>query len=231
MATTGLCQTETETPAANVSIAPVTRNDVRLLLNFEGSQSLITRLVSSFISHTSYDLITPQERPYVINDVTQNTWLKLLSSRLEVTSPKGLVASAARSEYIDEIRRRDRRRASPLPLDQDGELLQGKALLPTHDGMRNPSVEYEFKEWLTEVVGVVVQLPKRQVYALVCAMKDEVGDHCLLAELFRAHKINIERIHWPRDQKELQKLRSLLSVARRTLRKKFNRPVCNQVPK
>src|SRR6266852_5885149 len=103
-----------ETSAVSDASAPVKKNTIRSLLNFESSQNLITRLVSSCILHTSHDIISPQERSAVINDVTQNTWVKLLSSELEVTSPAGLVASAARSESIDEIRRRNRKRTTPL---------------------------------------------------------------------------------------------------------------------
>lgn len=228
---TELCETEMESSAAIAAYAIVKKNTIRSLLNFESSQSIMTRLVSSYISRASHNLINPQDRPAVINDVTQNTWVKVLSSKLEVTSPNGFVASAACSEAIDEIRRRNRKRTSPLPLDQDGELLQGKVLLTTHPGMRDPYTEYEFKEWLTEIVDAVVQLPKKQLYALVCAMKDEVGDSFLLVDLFMARSIDIRPMNWPRDPKELQRLRSLLSVARQTLRKKFNRPICNQVPK
>ena len=104
------------------------------------------------------------------------------SLELEITSPAGYVASAARSESIDEIRRRKRKRTFPLPLDQDGELSQGKVLFPVQQGMRDPAIEYELKEWITEVIDVVVQLPQKQVYAIVCAMKDEVEDTSLLAE-------------------------------------------------
>jgi DNA-directed RNA polymerase specialized sigma24 family protein len=228
MAKTELYQAEMDTTLANVSPTLERKNNPRLLLNFESSQNIISTIVTSRISCTSYDLISPEERSALINDVTQNTWMKLLlatkARELEITSPAGYVASAARSESIDEIRRRKRKRTFPLPLDQDGELSQGKVLFPVQQGMRDPAIAYELKEWITEVIDVVVQLPQKQVYAIVCAMKDEVEDTALLAELFRAHRIDIASMIWPQDPKELQRLRSLLSVARRTLREKFMRP-------
>jgi DNA-directed RNA polymerase specialized sigma24 family protein len=219
-------QTEMETSTVD---APEKSKSNVILLNPEAFQHYITSSVNRHLLRTSLDLIPSGERSFVIEDVSQNSWLKLLttkkSSEVEMTSPKGYVASVVRSESIDEIRRRKRKSAIPLPLDQDGEVLQSRALLAVHEGMRDPADEYELKEFVTEIVDEILQLPSKQKYVMICVLKDEIGHTFCLTEIFQEHGIDIEAIHWPREAKELQQLRSLLSVARRTLRKKFDRPV------
>lgn len=83
------------------------------------------------------------------------------------------------------------------------------------------------KEFITAIIDEVVQLPPKQRYVMICVLKDEVGHSFPLIEISNKHGIDIVSIIWPRDPKELQRLRSLVSVARRTLREKFNRPIGN----
>src|SRR5205085_6783159 len=113
------------------------------------------------------------------------------------------------------IRRRQSKLTSPLPMDQDGELYQGRVLLVPSDGMQDPAFEFERKELIAEVVNDVLTLPPIQRYAMICTLKDEIGDTFPLAETFRKHGIDIETINWPRERMELQKLQSSLSVARK----------------
>lgn len=200
---------------------------VTSLLNPAAFQNYISVVVTSCIAYASYNLVPLEERSDVIKDVSQNTWLKLLStansSAIEIISPRGYISVVAHSESIDEIRRRKRKHTFPLPVGEDGEMLQGNILLTTCQGMRDPATEYELKEFITEIIEAVVQLPPKQRYAVICALKDEVEHTFPLAEVFRAQGIDIDSIHWPREPKELQRVRSLLSVARKTLREQFNR--------
>ena len=220
-------QTEMETIMASTPSPGENKSNVTILLDLEAFQNYISVLVTYRISRTSYDLVPFEERPDVIMDVTQNAWVKLLLStnslKVEINSPRGYLGSIANSEFIDEIRRRKRKFSTPLPLDFDGEVSQGKILLSVHPGMRDPAIEYEEKEFIAEIIDAVLQLPPKQMYVMICILKGEIGQTSPLAEIFLAHGINIEAINWPEEPKELQRLRSLSSVARKTLRKKFNR--------
>lgn len=229
MSKTGLyLQAEMETSSAGGSIALASKSNVTLLLDFETCQNIISAVVTSRILHTSHDLVPTLECSAVITDVSQNAWVKFLvatqSTKREIISPGGYLTSIARSESIDEIRRRKSKSTLPLSLSQDGELLQGKVLLPVHQEMQDPSALYELKESFQEYIDEIVQLPARQMYAMICELKEDLGPTFPLAELFGKHGIDIGPIHWPReDPKELQRLRSLLSIARETLREKFHR--------
>lgn len=103
-------------------------------------------------------------------------------------------------------------------LDQDGEMYQDNAILITGDGLCDPVIEFERKELIAEVVDDVLNLPAIQRYAMICVLKDEVGDIFPLEEVFGKHSIDIKTINWPEDPIELQKLHSSLSVARKKLR-------------
>jgi hypothetical protein len=218
-------QTEMETSPID---APEKSNSNAILLSPETFQHYITSLVTLRLLRASLDLIPPAERPFVVEDVSQNSWLKLLtstrSSEVEMTSPKGYIASVVRSESIDEVRRRKRKSLMPLSLDHEGEILQGRALLPIHEGIGDPAAEYELKEFVTEIVDEILQLPSKQMYGMICVLKDEISPTFPLAEVLEEHGIDIDAIHWPQGAKELQSLRSLVATARKKLREKFKRP-------
>lgn len=234
MAKTALrLQEEAEMFQAGTSTSGGERNNVRWLANIEAAQYYMKALATSYISRTSPDLIPFEERPAVIEDVTENALIKLwLNTRSpgKIASPKGYAYRTVHSASIDEIRRRKRKPTVSLPLDQDGEVLQGKVLLSVHQGMRDPAAEYELKEFLTEVIDEVVDLPTKQRYGMICVLKDEIGDTFPLAEIFLAQGIDIGPINWPEDPKELQRLRSLLTVARNKLREKFSHSAWHTCP-
>jgi hypothetical protein len=140
----------------------------------------------------------------------------------KIVSAKHYLDRIVRSACIDEIRSCKRKYASSLPLDADGELQQGKVLLTASQESDDPAEEYELKEFITEIIDEVVQLPTRQRYVMICVLKDEVGQTFPLAEAFKKHGIDTTTIEWPDDPLELQRLCSLLSQARKTLRGKYD---------
>ncbi len=121
------------------------------------------------------------------------------------------------------MRSRKRKYAGSLPLDQNGELVQGKVLLTVSQGMGDPVIEYELKEFITEVVDAALQLPPKEKATMLRVLWDEIGNIFPLEEMLQQHGIDVERIPCPRTLKELQRFHSLLSVARKKLRAKFKR--------
>jgi DNA-directed RNA polymerase specialized sigma24 family protein len=165
-------------------------------------------------------MVRPEEFDDEVDDLSQKAlitfWQKIID--LQITYPKAYLTHVVRTRCIDMVRQRKNMATSPLLLDQDGELYQGNLLLIPGDGMRDPVVEFERKEMIAEVVDDVLKLPTIQRYAMICMLKDEVGDTFPLVEIFAKHGIDIETINWPEDPLELQKLKSSLSVARKKLR-------------
>jgi DNA-directed RNA polymerase specialized sigma24 family protein len=168
-------------------------------------------------------LMSPDELASEIDELVQASlitfWLRLASGTVHIVSPKAYLGSIVRSRCIDMIRRRQKRKfAQPLTLDQDGELHQGKILFMSSDKMQDPALEYSHRELVAEVADDVMGLPPCQRYAMICTLKDVVGETPMLAAIFAKHGVNIHTINWPRDAVALQTLRSSLSPARKKLR-------------
>ncbi len=156
-----------------------------------------------------------------INDLAQIALIaywKIASNNGQIASPRAYIYSIIRSRYIDLMRQRKHKTYLSLPVDQDGELYQGNLLLMPGEGMQDPALQFEREELIAEVVADVIHLPQCQQRAMVCMLKDEVGNTPVLEEEFRKHGIDISAINWPTDPIELQTLKSSLSVARKKRR-------------
>lgn len=166
--------------------------------------------------------ILPEELADEVHDLTQATlirfWPKLISKNDLLISPKAYIRCIVHSQCVDLVRQRKRKQTFPFPLDQDGELYQGRALLMPSSDMLDPALEYERKELITEVIEDVVKLPPKQRNAMICALKEEVGGTFPLVEAFEKYGMAIENINWPSDPIELHKLRSSLLAAQKKLR-------------
>lgn len=178
-----------------------------------------------YINHLLRQKITPALEEDV-KDAAQTAlitlWSKLFVERVKIDYPKAYISFIVRSRWSDVARQRQRQAALPLPETEDGEELPyGNVLLFPGEGMSDPALEYERKEFLEEVVGKVVQLPAAQLKAMICLLKDEVGETFPLIETFATYSIDIRSIEWPDDRYERQKLLSSLSVARQKLRSFF----------
>jgi len=167
-------------------------------------------------------IVPPEELDEEINDLAETTliifWSRLISGQVQITSPKAYIRYIVRSQCVDLFRQLKRKPTLSLPTDQDGELYQGKVLLIPSDGMQDPALEFEHEELIAEVIDDVLRLPHHQQYAMICLLKDEVGDTFPLVEEFAKHGIDIRTIGWPLDPDELHKLKSSLSAARKKLR-------------
>jgi DNA-directed RNA polymerase specialized sigma24 family protein len=180
--------------------------------------------------HITRNHILTGELDEEIKDISQTSlikfWLKLTSEEVHINAPKSYMNRIAFSQCID-VARLTKRKPIPMSENQDGKLAKGDVMIFPSEGMGDPANEYERKESISEIIDEVMQLPPKQQYVMICVLKDEVAHIFPLTDMFRKHGIEIMPITWPRDSKELQRLRSLLSVARRTLREKFNRPIGN----
>ncbi len=165
-----------------------------------------------------------------VKDISQTVlfkfWLKLASDTTHIKAPISYMNRIVFFQCID-VARLNKRKPLPMKDYPDGQIAGGDVIIFPSEGMGDPAGEYERKELISEIIDEVVQLPPKQQYVMICVLKDEVAHIFPLTEMFRKHGIEIMPISWPQDPKELQRLRSLLSVARRTLREKFNRSVAN----
>ena len=194
-------------------------NNIEVNKSLERYYKYILELVRMQVPRS---IVSPEELDDEINDLAETTliifWSKLISEHVQIDSPKAYIRSIVRSQCVDLIRQLKRKPTLSLPTDQDGELYQGRVVLIPSDGMQDPALEFEHEELIAEVIDDVLRLPHHQQYAMICLLKDEVGDTFPLVEEFAKHGVDISTIDWPRDPVELHKLKSSLSVARKKLR-------------
>lgn len=179
-----------------------------------------TYIVESVRIQLGYNNLLSNESTEEASDLVQATlialWRRLCSEQGQINSPKAYIRRIVHSCYVDAIRRC--KLTFPLPLNQEGELYQGRVLLVPGEGVQDPANEFEREELIAEVIDDVLRLPPHQQYAMICMLKDEVEDTLSLEEAFRKRGIDIRKIDWPREAFEMQKLRSSLSAARKKLR-------------
>ena len=195
------------------------RDRVELNKSLERYYKYIVRLARIQVPR---NMVPPEEFDDEVDELAQKAlitfWPKLISEEIQIISPEAYLSRIVRSRCIDMMRQRKNMATSRLLLDQDGEMYQANALPITGHGLCDPVVEFERKELIAEVVDDVLELPAVQRYAMICVLKDEVGDTFPLEKIFGKHGIDIKTINWPEDPIELQKLQSSLSVARKKLR-------------
>src|SRR6266446_7002199 len=166
--------------------------------SLERYYNYILELARIQIARSTWPLSDPEEE---VNDLVQMTliafWPKLVSEKAQILCPNAYIRSIVRSRYTDLMRQRKHRTYLPLPMDQDGELYQGKALLMPGDGIQDPVAQYERKELIEEVIDDILTLPPCQQRAMICTLKDEVGDVQILEEAFRKRGLDISTVNWP----------------------------------
>lgn len=156
-----------------------------------------------------------------VNDVTQEVlftlWRRTIPGQDAIESLDAYLTSIVNSRWIDAARKRQRQPTIPL-LEADGEPSQEAIRSFPGEGMDDPAIEYERKEFIEEVIYAVTQLPSTQMKAMVCTLRDEIGKVFPLTELFAKYGTDIRSIVWPDNNQERQSWMSSLSIARKKLR-------------
>ena len=161
------------------------------------------------------------EREEDIKDITQEVllalWLNMMPRQGEINSPIGYVHAVVQSHWVDAAHKRLRRPTIPL-FEENGEPSQEVVRFFANEGMGDPTLEYEREEMIEEVIEEVTQLPPIQMKAMICMLRDEIGNVFPLVEAFAKYGIDIRSIVWPDDSYERKSWLSSLSVARKKLR-------------
>src|SRR5438132_8077919 len=115
MRTTGLqLQTKGEISPARTSATGESEITCALILDYEDIQNLVSTQIARRLSTDSH-LVSTEERPVALQDITQDVWLKLLrtthSANGWIESPKCYISSISKTVFIDEMRSRKRKHA------------------------------------------------------------------------------------------------------------------------
>lgn len=199
---------------AALSTMEINRIDINTILEHYG-EWILTLARKQVSSH----LISIDE----VDDLFQTTliafWLRLVSEKAQIVSPRAYLVSMVHSRAVDITRQKQRHKVvQPLLTDQHGEVSWNDAFSIWNDEKQDPALICRYQELMDEVVEEVLKLPMHQRRAMICLLKDEVEDISTFAEILRKHGINIDAVHWPQDAVASQRLRSSLSVARRKFR-------------
>jgi len=170
--------------------------------------------------HQHPGVVRPELLDLETDELTQRVrikfWHALEDKHIEY--PRTYIKRIVHSEFIDLVRRLKPQYTQDLPVDEEGELYQGRMLVSTSAGMADPSVEYEEQfeasSRIEEVVDAVLHLPERQQHAMICDMRDRVDDLDALSKAFKKRKADLETWQWPQEQAEKLLLRASLAYAR-----------------
>jgi RNA polymerase sigma factor (sigma-70 family) len=144
-------------------------------------------------------------------------WRVLL--KYPITNYPGYILKVIKSVLIDRIRQS--KDLLPLPINEEGELIQGHLIVSTGDGMGNPEEEVVAVECLNQLVEAVSELPPRQQRAMISSLRERVDNGIRLIDAFSKYQILIEEIQWPEEKDERQRLKASLSPARRNVAEKI----------
>ena len=157
-----------------------------------------------------------------VDEIVQNTRIKLWQAlqKREIINLGAYVRCIVHTECVNMVR--GHKPILPLPLNEEGELYQGKVLVAPGQGIQDPAYEFECQEaladWMMEIVDAVLALPQQQRHAMLCVLKDWSNDVLPLAQALIDRGVDIETVYWPKETEELHKLKVSCSIARKKLR-------------
>ena len=159
--------------------------------------------------------------PQQLSEIKQNVRIKLwhaLEAQI-ILYPHAYIRVIVQSVFND--LGRGRKPPEPLPLDNYGEVNQGRILINQSEGWGNPEQVAEQRENATCCLALAVEaiskLPPKQKLAMICLLLERVDDVEQLKEMFERLQIHFDIDSWPKDKADAQRLRALIFVARRKI--------------
>lgn len=187
------------------------------------ADALLARWYPFILAHVragmSYGVLRPEMLDLEIGDIAQEVLIKLWQAlgQQRIQTPKAYIRKIVHHALIDRVRRERMRPVVPLQVDEEGELSLGTALIVQKDAVEDPAIAFEQAETAAalsaDIVRAVQSLPPRQRQAMIFSLAARADDVPQLMEAFKEHLVERDG-HGPETQ-ERQRLRALLSVARK----------------
>lgn len=189
------------------------------------ADALLARWYPCILAHVragmAYSVLRPEMLDLEIGDIAQEVLIKLWQAlgQQRIQTPKASIRRIVHHALIDRVRRERMRPLVPLPVDEEGELSLGTALLVQQDTVEDPATAFEQAETAAalsaDIVRAVQSLPPRQRQAMILSLAARADDVPQLMEAFKGYLVE-RGGHGPETQ-ERQWLRASLSVARRNV--------------
>jgi DNA-directed RNA polymerase specialized sigma24 family protein len=169
------------------------------------------------------NIVPPEKLHDEIEDLAQTVRIKFwhVLQKRRIINVRPYIHLIVLSEVIDMVRRYHPN--FPLPIDEDGELYQGNMIATSSVEMQDPAAVIEQAEALEIItqgtLEALLKLPPRQLYAMICALKDRSDDAQSLIDSLKSCIEDFDEIQWPEEKDKSQSLRASLAIARKKLRR------------
>jgi RNA polymerase sigma factor (sigma-70 family) len=186
-------------------------------------QSEISHLLEQldpYIRNLAYEILRYDQR---IDDLIQLSRIKLWQAARArpIINPRAYIRCVVKSAYVEIMRQK--KTGEALPVNEEGELVNGQPLFGPGEEMRDPLEVVEareaLKERLNNLVDGAITLPPRQRKAFICRLKDRVDDPALLTETCKERNLDIEGERWPADKVDKHNLEVSAIWATRKIKK------------
>lgn len=198
-------------------IITVEEASVKLFEDTKVMGELLTRLdpfIIAEVGKRAYGL-SEQKRDEISQNVRIKLW-RALEMRV-ISYPYAYVRTIIKNTFND--LGRECLPPEQVSLDEYGEVSHGSVLVHLSEGWENPEQVVEQKEaltnWLEIASAAILLLPPRQQISMVCSLFQHIDDVVKLKKVFELYEVPIVMEDWPNDVEEKQRLRALVSVARR----------------
>src|SRR5258708_7832515 len=165
----------------------------------------------------SPDIAPRMERDELAQRVRINLWHS--QQARPIRNIKAYVRRIVHNEFVNVLRGREP--PLPLPMTEDGELLECTMPGSSGEDMLTPESELEQKETVIyladEAAAAISTLPPRQKDAMTALLYERLDNLILVVDSFKQFDMDIEAARWPAEEDEKRLLKSSISAARRSV--------------
>jgi DNA-directed RNA polymerase specialized sigma24 family protein len=178
--------------------------------------------------HIPQQVTSPETRDLDVAELAQKSRIKLWQAleKGPIINVKAYLRSIVYHEAINMVR--TYKNTLPLPVHEEDDLYGQQAYFAVEE-MQDPLYIIEQEEQLEEraqmLAGAIGNLPRRQRWAMMCKLKEHIGDILPLIKYMPTSKKDIQLMIRPKGKKDAQRYAALLSVSRKKLRSQLVRTV------
>ena len=170
----------------------------------------------------SPDIAPRMERDELAQRVRINLWYALQGR--SINNLKAYVKRMVHNEYVNIVRGREP--PLPLPMTEDGGMLEGNILVTPGEGVADPAFEVEEQEAVAncaeKAAAAISTLPPRQKDAMTALLHERLDNLILVVDSFKEFDMDIEAARWPAEEGEKRLLKASISAARRSVARSMN---------
>lgn len=161
------------------------------------------------------DVAPRMERDELAQRVRINLWYAL--QERPIRNIKAYIRRIVHNEFVNVLRGRE----PPLPVTEDGEMLEGNILVTPGTGMADPAFEVEEQEAVAncaeKTAAAISTLPPRQKDAMTALLYERLDNLILVVDSFKQFDVDIAAARWPAEEDEKRLRKASISAARRSL--------------